>query len=94
MAIKLTENFRMAEGGRAWRMFEIVHDSGATKSVSAASLDLSYIEAIVGVNTRMSMVAVASNVLDQIGVTIGANNASLDWASTGVCTQYITIVGW
>jgi len=94
MAIKLTENFRMSEGGRAWRMFEIVHDSSTTKSVSAASIDLDYIEAIIGVNTRMSMVAVASNVLDQIKVSIGANNASLVWASTGVCTQDITVIGW
>jgi len=93
MALKITENFRAAVGGKAFRCYEIVHDS-ATLSVSAASLDLDYIMAIVGVNTKMSMVAVASNLLDMLRISISANHNSLVWASTGVCTQDISIIGW
>ena len=93
MALTVTENFRMTAGGRAWRMIRVVHDS-ATLSLSASSIDLTYIQAIVGVNHQISMVAVASNVIDVMNISIGANNASLIWASTAVCTQDITIVGW
>lgn len=94
MALTITENFRMTAGGRAWRCFEVKHDSGTTLSLTAASIDLTYIQAIVGVNTRMSMVAVASNLLDQLYITIKAGNQSLIWSSSSVCTQDITVVGW
>ena len=94
MAITITEKFRMTAGGRAWRNFEVVHDSGTTKYISAPTLDLTYIEAIIGVNTRMSMVAVGSNLLDQIHISISADNRALTWASSAVCTQDVTIVGW
>ena len=94
MALTITENFRMTAGGRAWRCFEVVHDSGTTLSISAASLDLTYIQAIIGVNTRMSMVAVGSNLLDVMRISIAADHQSLVWASSAVCTQDVTIVGW
>jgi len=94
MALTITENFRMTAGGRAWRCFEVVHDSGATLSLTAGSIDLTYIQAIVGVNTRMSMVAVASNLLDVMRISINAGHSSLVWASSAVCTQDITVVGW
>ena len=93
MALTVTENFRMTAGGRAWRMITVVHDS-ATKSLTAASIDLTYIDAIVGVNHQISMVAVASNVIDVMNISIGADNAKLIWASSAVCTQNITVVGW
>jgi len=94
MALTITENFRMTAGGRAWRMIEVVHDSGTTLSLTAGSIDLTYIQAIVGVNTRMSMVAVASNLLDVMRISIQADHGGITWASSAVCTQDITIVGW
>jgi hypothetical protein len=94
MALTITENFRMTAGGRAFRCFEVVHDSGTTKELTAASIDLDYIQAIVGVNTRMSFVAVASNLLGVLRISIAADHKSILWASSGVCTQDITIVGW
>jgi hypothetical protein len=94
MALTVTENFRMTAGGRAWRMIEVVHDSGTTLELSAASIDLTYIQAIVGVVTRMSMVAVASNLLAVIRVSIAADHTALTWASSAVCTQDLTLVGW
>ncbi len=83
----------MSAGGRAWRCFEVVHDSSTTNSLSAASIDLDYIQAIVGVNTRMSMEA-ASVLLDQLYMSIKADNKSLIWTSTAICSQNITVVGW
>lgn len=93
MALTITEHFRMTAGGRAWRCFEVVHDSDTTNNLTAASIDLTYIQAIVGVNTRMSMEA-ASVLLDQLYMSITAGNSGLTWASTAVCTQNITVVGW
>ena len=93
MALTVTENFRMTAGGRAWRMITVVHDS-ATLSLTAASIDLTVIEAIVGVNHQISMVAVASNVIDVMNVSKNSTGTSLVWASTAVCTQNITVVGW
>ena len=94
MALTITENFRMTAGGRAWRCFEVVHDSGTTLTLTAGSIDLTYIDAIIGVNTRMSMVAVASNLLDVIRISIAGDHTALTWASSAVCTQDITVVGW
>ena len=93
MALTITEHFRMTAGGRAWRCFEVVHDSATTKTLSAASIDLTYIQAIVGVNTRLSMEA-ASVLIDQMYMSISANNEGLTWTSTAICTQNITVVGW
>ncbi len=94
MALTITEKFRATMGGKAWRTYEIVHDSGTTKSISAASMDLDYIDAIIGSQVNVSMVAAASNVIDMNYCSIAANNQSLIWASTIVCTQTITIIGW
>jgi len=94
MALTITEKLRMTAGGKAWRFIEIVHDSGTTLSLTAASIDLTYIEAIAGVVTKMSMVAVGSNLLDQMAPSISADNTALGWASSAVCTQKLTIVGW
>jgi hypothetical protein len=94
MALTITENMRTTAGGKAWRMITVVHDSGTTLSLTAASIDLTYIEAIVGMVTKMSMVAVGSNLLDVMRCSINATRTSLVWASSAVCTQDITIVGW
>ena len=94
MALTITENFRMTAGGRAWRCFEVVHDSGSTLTLTAGSIDLTYIQAIIGVNTRMSMVAVGSNLLDVMRISIASDHTYLTWASSAVCTQDVTVVGW
>jgi len=93
MALTINERMRMTAGGKAWRTYEIVHDS-STLTLTAGSMDLDYIEAIIGVNTNMSMVAVASNLLDMMHISIAADNSALCWASSAVCTQMVTVVGW
>jgi hypothetical protein len=94
MALTITENFRMGAGGKAWRMIEVVHDSGTTLTLTAGSIDLTYIQAIVGMTTKMSFVAVGSNLLSVMRCSISADHTALTWASSAVCTQDITVVGW
>lgn len=93
MAITVTENLRHSAGGKAWRHVEIVHDSSTTE-LSAASVDLNHIDAIMGVVTKMSMVAVGSNLLDIMAPSITADGSGLVWGSSAVCTQKLTLVGW
>ena len=92
MALTITENFRMTAGGRAWRMINVLHDS-ATKTLYAASIDLDYIDHIVGIVPKMSMVG-GSTLIDVCHISIAADHRSIVWASTGVGDQDLTIVGW
>jgi len=95
MAITATEKFRMSAGGKTFRVYEFVHDSSTTKTITAASLEMDHITAIVGVNTKMSMdTAVGSIIIDQLYCSISANNLGLTWTSTGICTQTMALVGW
>jgi len=93
MAMTLTQLFRADIGGAAWRTYEIVHDSGTTKSLSAGSMELDGIHAIIGMTTR-NAVAAASDIMDLQHVSINAQRTSLVWTSTTGGTQSITVVGW
>ena len=94
MALTITELFRMDEGGKAFRVYDITHDE-TINSVSAAVLDLDYIECIWGVNTCMSMETTnSSEIIDQLRISIGADNKSLVWDDTTHGTQTICVVGW
>ena len=96
MALTFTENFRSGVGGRAFRMIEVTHVGLATSSITAASMDLTYIEAIVGTSLNYPVSATSLSELCAIhGISISADHTSLVWsASTAACTQHITIVGW
>ncbi len=96
MALTMTEKFRMTAGGKAWRTFEITHAGlGADSSVTAGSMDLDYIEAIIGVNTNMPMQANAGSILaSMLDISISAAHDTLVWvASTVACYQTVTVVG-
>lgn len=94
MAISVTENFRMTAGGRAWRMVALAHD-GSVTSVSAGSLDLTYIQVIVGGYAYISMQANTSIPLNLQMPSITANNKGIAWAETDAnAVSYLTIVGW
>ena len=86
----------MSSGGKLFMVWEFVHDSSTTKTITAASLEMNHIVAIVGVNTKLSMDTgtVGSIIIDQLYCSISANNVGLTWASTGVCTQTMALVGW
>ena len=97
MAITLSEKFRMTAGGKAWRTYEITHTGAAAGSnVTAGSMDLDYIEAIVGVNTNVDVQATgASVIISMLDISIAANHDSIVWvASTVAGYQTVTLVGW
>ena len=94
MALSVTENFRMTAGGRAWRMVSVTHD-GSVLSVSAGSLDLTYIQAIVGYHCYVSMQANTSIPLALQTCSINASNNGIVWAEADAnAVSYITVVGW
>lgn len=93
MALTITETFRMTAAGKAWRCFTVVHDS-STVSLTATSLDLALINAVVGTgNAVMSFVALASNFADINRISVAADRESIVWGSSMVCTQNITVIG-
>jgi hypothetical protein len=95
MSLTFTENFRMTAGGRAFRMIEVTHVGLATSSITAGSMDLDYIQAIVGGTQNVATDPSLSESAAIAGVSISAGHDSLVWsASTGAGTQHLTIVGW
>ena len=96
MSLTFTENFRMTAGGRAWRMIEVTHVGLATSSISAASMDLTLIEGIVGTSLNYPVSATSlSELCAMHGVSIAANSDGIVWsASTAAGVQHLTIVGW
>jgi len=93
----LSEKFRASMGGKAWRTYIVTHTGSAANSlIYAASMDLDYIEAIIGVSTNVTPAGTGgSDVFGMMDISIAANHASLVWVgSTSVGYQTITVVGW
>jgi len=90
----LSQKMRTSMGGKEWRVYEITHTGEATCTVTAASLDLEYIEAIVAVNTPIAECATPGSTICGMGVSISANHANLVWVSTCACVQTVTVIGW
>lgn len=90
MALTVTENFRMTAGGRAWRMYDITHDE-STSTLYTASLDLKYIECIVGASTRYS-----SSPADHCTFSINADHKSIDISlpAKAASVTHLTVIGW
>jgi len=90
----LSEKMRAGMGGKEWRCYEITHTGEATCTVTAGSLGLEYIEAIIGVNTGIPVQATPGSVVAGMTISISANRDSLVWVSTSACVQQVTIIGW
>jgi hypothetical protein len=92
MALTLTEKFRWSEGGRQFRNYEITHDE-ATSTVYAVSMDLEYIETIIGAHTHYSSVPVAAGTCC---LTIAANHKSIVMSipAKAASYTYLTVMGW
>ncbi len=90
----LSEKMRAGVGGKQWRTYEITHTGEATATVTAGSMDLDYIEAIIGVNTGLAVQATPGSVLMGMTISISADNKNLVWVSTVACVQQVTIIGW
>ena len=94
MALTLTEQFRATVGGKKMMGFLIDISAGDPNSITAGSMDLSYIEHIVGYRVRMSM-DTASTLVDALGPSIQADNAGIAWTSLSANqTCEITLIGW
>jgi hypothetical protein len=94
--ISFTQVFRASAGGKAWRCYRFDHEVTGSMEVSAASLDLTYIDCVVGEHSGIPIaVDNVGSAVCRMGVSILANNEGLRWiGSTEAITQYITIVGW
>jgi len=90
----LTKRLRTEMGGKQWRVYEITHTGEATCTVTAASMELEYIEAIVAVNTPVAVCAAPGSTLCGMGVSIAATHDALVWVSTAACVQTVTVIGW
>jgi len=90
----LSQKMRADIGGKAWRCYEITHTGEATCTITAGSLELEYIEAIVGVNTALAVQATPGSVLCGMTMSISANHKHLVWVSTVACVQQVTVIGW
>ncbi len=90
----LKQTLRAGFGGKEWRCYEITHTGEATATVTAGSMDLHHIEAIVGVNTGLAVQATPGSVLMGMTISISADNKNLVWVSTVACVQQVTIIGW
>lgn len=94
MALTLTEKMRWTAGGKQFRNFEIVQSDGTPLSVTAASMDMQYIEAIIGCTTRMSIHVALSLIIDAVP-SISSDHKSVQWTSAGTnMLTNLTIGGW
>lgn len=95
MALTISQKVRESLNGKAFRVYEIVHD-GTVLSVSAGSLDLTYIEAIVAHSVYQSMAAPASALMGLMQVSINATNTGVTWGpvTDANAKSYLTVVGW
>jgi len=94
MALTITQKLRESLNGKAFRVYEIVHD-GSVLSISAGSMDMNYIEAIVGHSVYASMAAPASQIMGLLKVSINAANSGVTWSETEAnAKSYLIVIGW
>jgi hypothetical protein len=94
MALVITQKVRESLNGKAFRVYEIVHD-GTVLSISAGSMDMNYIQAIVGHHVYLSMQAPASTLMGCMRVSINASNTGVTWLETDANAQStLTVIGW
>lgn len=93
--ISFTEKMRAGVGGKAWRCYQFNHTVLGSLEVSAASLDLTYIECVVGEHSGIPVQAAPGSIACRMAVSILAGNGGLRWVgSTEAVVQHITVVGW
>lgn len=94
MALTITQKVRESLNGRAFRVYEIVHD-GSTLSITAGSMEMTYIDAIVAHSVYQSMAAPASALMNMLHISINAANSGVVWDATEANSKsYLTVVGW
>lgn len=96
MALTFSTRYRGAIDGKAFRVIEVTHVGLASSSITAGSMDMHYIEGIVGQSTNIPAGGtLASATVAVMGVSIAADNKSIVWsASTVAATQFVSLIGW
>ena len=97
MAISLVQKYRGAIDGKAFRVYEVTHTGAAAGSeVTAASMEMNYIDAIVGVSHNFAVAANAGSlIMGMADISITAQHDKLVWiASTIAGYQTISVIGW
>lgn len=96
MALSFVLRKRGSIDGSAFRIVEVTHVGLASSSITAGSMDLHHIEAIIGTNTNVPAGGtLASALVAVLGVSIAADNRSIVWsASTVAGTQFVSLIGW
>ena len=92
MALTVSENFRWTAGGRAFRNYAITHDE-ATSTIYAVSMDLEYIEGIIGAHTHYASTPIVEGLC---GLSIAANHKSITMSipAKAASITNLTVVGW
>lgn len=94
MALVITQKVRESLNGNAFRVYEIVHD-GTILSISAGSMDMNYIAAIMGHSVYQSMAAPASAIMGLMRVSINASNTGVTWLETEAnAKSTLAVIGW
>jgi len=94
MALTLSQLKRGSLDGSAFRIYSITHD-GSTTSVSAASMDLDYIEAVLAHHVNISMQANTSLPLAMNKISINASNTGVTWSEVDAnAISILTVIGW
>lgn len=94
MALTITQLKRGSIDGSAFRVYSVGHD-GSVTSISAASMDLGYIEAILGHTVTISMQANTSVPLQLQMPSINASNTGVVWAATDAnAVSTLFVIGW
>ena len=96
MALTITETMRHTAGGKKWRSFAVTHDE-TTSTITAASMDLTYIETVFGLPGHMASAAAdASTLQAYFGLSIDAGHSGITWdlPNPDGTKWNITVVGW
>jgi hypothetical protein len=96
MALTITETMRCTAGGLKWRSFAITHDE-TTSTISAASMDLTFIQTVFGtIGHVASTAADASTLQAYLGLSIAAGNSGLvfNLPPKDGSKWNVTVVGW
>lgn len=97
MALGLKQKYRGSIDGSAFRIYEVTHAGGVlTSSITAGSMDMNYINAIVGVVSNCTIATGAGSILMKMErISISAAHDKLVWvATTEACTQTVSVIGW
>ena len=94
MALTITENFRYTAGGRQFRYISVTDDE-STSTISAASLDLTYIEYAANVGFKYSSdVANLSVAMQHLVATALGTTMDIGTPANAASIKKFIVIGW